>query len=260
MKLKLTKILSLPILICTSVPFIVSCSSSGGVDNAEHSNAYKLIKSHIDANKKMFQNTKTIANEKVKGIVEIKNNSFETFKQVVETYFELDSSFNELLTKNNNEIYKQIKQINIQPFPNSKDVNVIIFIGSSTEDKDVISEKVLNVLTNNFAYSREFEISKKSISQIEMLTAKEFQDLASSITNNVDKKIELLRKGFNIQNLSIIENNITSLIIEINSANYRVSISIKKEDIEKGFIIKDSSNANNSYWTKITSNPIAKND
>lgn len=249
------------LLFVAALTTIVSCSNVNSNENNGYSDEYKWIKNYTENKKKKMFVSKSVENKSLLNISEIKNNGdLEQFKTDIEKYILFEQEFNNFVTKDNNKIFREIKQVNLQPIVNSKDVNVILFLNSSKNDKNVIFERVIEFFQSPFAYQKEFLIKPKEFSNIGVLMSKnDFDSEFKELT--VNKNLNLLERAFELSNKDDISNNFNSFNFTIYNYYY-LSIDLKHDALNKGFIIKTlnepSSENLNSYWVNVKSVQIAK--
>lgn len=234
-------LLSFTPLLATS---IVSCSTT--------ENPLKSYEK-VEEFKKNFQKplfTAPSTLEPIKSIISIPNTSLELFISNVKKYLVLAPEFEQLLTENNNAIFRSIKQINISPMVGATNVKVFMFFDSAQSDSNVIFEEIPNYLSTPFAYAQEIKITKKNITQ--PLTVEEFNAKLSALNNN---DLSLLQLAFNIDHTSLdVVNKHFSDFSFAKTADYKIKFKIKDTGINQGYIF----NVNNTYYPEIESNKLVK--
>lgn len=253
-KMKIKMFLGIGI-IAISVPFVMSCSSNSSENSFEHSNSFKLIN---DFKKEKFFKPSNI--QEIKSIITIDNSDTNKFISAIEKYLKLNNEFKNLLTKNNNEVLKDIKSITISPIVNTKSIIVNLFLNSSFNDLNLISERINDYFSSNFTYSKVLNIKKKS--NPEIIESKKFRELFDAMKineQNVSHDLTLLRNGFEISNddLEFIKNNFNQFEIK-KGLNYSINIKIKNDEYLKGTIFYISNLETNNYYPDVTSNQLAK--
>ena len=241
--MKFSKLI-IPSIIVAPLPFVfvVSCSSSGSETSLLEQT--KQLREFFQSNPNSLEPLGTPI--EIKNFVELrdwKNLNDLISEKFLGKYFVVTDSLKNKLSEN--EIYKKIKQVTIQPTPSSRNLDVIFYLNKITDDENVVNVKVENALTTPFSYPHEI-IVPVSFETIKYSNQKEFDAAWEKVTNKDSSKIDMneLKQmlanafGFDEENLEKITSNyINNKYFTIKKTNrYEIVLEITKEGLLEGFV------------------------
>ena len=242
------------------VPTVVSCSANANTNDSTKD--FQEIKKYLDENKNKSVFSKPASAKELKGVktIENDNKNFDDFKKSVLEYLSIsDSAFNDLLTKDDNRIFKSIQKVIISPQLNNKNVKVFLF--NKNDDMNQVSVEIKDYLSKAFSYEESNTIKIKVIESPQILaTQEEFQTKLKNLKEKQD--LELIKVGFDLSGKKAtttseedkLKKHLKDDIEIIEEPNFKITLRWKPAALEKGLIF----NVNDSYQGEVSSYSLAK--
>ena len=242
------------------VPTVVSCSANANTNDSTKD--FQEIKKYLDENKNKPVFAKPANPKELKGVktIENDNKNFDDFKKSVLEYLTIsDSAFNDLLTKDDNHIFKSIQKVIISPQLKSKNVKVFLF--NKNDDMNQVSVEIKDYLNAEFKYDENNTIKIKVIESPQILaTQEEFQTKLKDLKEKQD--LTLIKVGFDLSGTKAtttseedkLKQHLKDDIEIIEEPNFKITLKWKPAALEKGLIF----NVNDSYQGEVSSYSLAK--
>lgn len=244
-------LLSSPIAI---TPFFIAISCAPETTKANSKlEETTLLDNALKANKQLIS-SKNLDNAQIKNFVNL--TSWSDVDSLISNsflgkYFNVSTDFKTLLTNNDYKIYKQIKRITIQPKKNSRNLDLIFYLGSSQNDSNIVTFAVENALASTFEYVNSISISKKSPVEL-YKEKKDFDDAWAKVSDfkTVDEAVfkQMINKAFTISEVDltkVLDSYKKEQIKLQKSSSYEITIQLDKKAIDEGFIFDFSSSSQN---------------
>lgn len=242
------------------VPTVVSCSANANTNDSTKD--FQEIKKYLEENKNKTIFAKPTSVKELKGVktIENDNKNFDDFKKSVLEYLTIsDSTFNDLLTKDDHRIFKSIQKVVISPQLNSKNVKVFLF--NKNDDQNQVSVEITDYLNAGFKYEEANIVKIKVIESPQILATKEdFQAKLKDLKEKQD--LTLIKVGFDLSGKKAtttseedkLKQHLKDDIEIIEEPNFKITLKWKPAALEKGLIFS----VNGSYQGEVSSYSLAK--
>lgn len=241
------------------IPTVVSCSANANTNDSTKD--FQEIKKYLEENKNKTIFAKPTSAKELKGVktIENDNKNFDDFKKSVLEYLTIsDSTFNDLLTKDDHRIFKSIQKVVISPQLKSKNVKVFLF--NKNDDQNQVSVEIKDYLTKEFSYEENSTVKIKVIESPQILATKEdFQAKLKDLKEKQD--LTLIKVGFDLSGKKAtvteedkLKQHLKDDIEIIEEPNFKITLKWKPAALEKGLIFS----VNGSYQGEVSSYSLAK--
>ncbi len=165
-------------------------------------------------------------------------------EEMLGKYFTINETFKNLLSENDNEIFKNIKKVTIQPQENSRNLTIIFYLFNPSTDANIVSKEITNALSSNFSYKNKINIGKNpnltkyndtdafnvdwnKISNPETCQETDLKNFLDNIfISTTTDWVTKIYEGYKSKNISIKNNN------------YKITIQFLPDAINKGYIFE----------------------